>query len=78
MKFLAATERTENRVNQTGEETFGMLYFADIKTFDSILHSEMKCIHVLDELPAEWTYPLIQPLLIQEYQRRIKESQLSH
>ncbi len=68
----------KNRVNQTGEETFGMLYFADIKTFDNILHSEMKCIHLLDELPTEWTYPQIQPLLIQEYQSRIKEAKLSH
>ena len=68
----------KNRVNQTGEETFGMLYFADIKTFDNILHSEMKCIHLLDELPTKWTYPQIQPLLIQEYQSRIKEAKLSH
>lgn len=59
--------------NFDGEETFGMLYFADIKSFEKELHSEIEKIVVLDDLPEEWTYPLIQPRLIEEYQRRIKE-----
>lgn len=29
-----------------------------------------KKVVLLDELPDEWTYPLIQPLLIAEYERR--------
>lgn len=60
----------KNRVNETGEETYGMLYYADIKTFEEDLHSEMEKIVLLDTLPADWTYPLIQPLLIDEYERR--------
>ncbi|MCI9441064.1 MAG: NUDIX domain-containing protein [Ruminococcus sp.] len=60
----------KNRVNETGEETYGMLYYADIKTFAEDLHSEMEKIVLLDTLPADWTYPLIQPLLIDEYERR--------
>jgi len=60
----------KNRVNQTGEETFGMLFFADIQMFESELHSEMECVFLFDKLPTEWTYPLIQPLLIDEYLRR--------
>ena len=60
----------KTRVNESGEETFGMLYYADIQTFDKKLHSEMEQVVLLDELPAKWTYPLIQPLLIQEFQRR--------
>lgn len=51
-------------------ETFGMLYFADIKSFESELHSEIEKIELFDELPIKWTYPLIQPLLIKELQRR--------
>lgn len=62
----------KNRVNQTGAETFGMLFFADIQTFESELHSEMDSIFFFDTLPTEWTYPLIQPLLIKEYLRRVK------
>lgn len=60
----------KNRVNQTGEETYGMLYFADIKKFNEQLDSEMERIELFDELPDKWTYPLIQPLLIQEYLKR--------
>lgn len=61
----------KNRVNETGEETYGMLFFADIKEFDDELHSEIEEIVLFDELPSEWTYPSIQPLLIEEYQRRL-------
>ena len=61
----------KNRVNETGEETYGMLFFADIKEFDDELHSEIEKIVLFDELPSEWTYPSIQPLLIEEYQRRL-------
>lgn len=60
----------KNRVNKTGEETYGMLYFADIHSFDTTLKSEMELVKFFDELPTEWTYPLIQPLLIKEYLRR--------
>lgn len=60
----------KNRVNSTGEETYGMLFFADIKSFEKELHSEMECIHLFEELPSQWTYPLIQPFLIEEYLRR--------
>lgn len=61
----------KNRVNQTGEEAYGMLYFAEIQTFDKELHSEIERVCLFDELPTEWTYPLIQPLLIEEYLRRM-------
>lgn len=61
----------KTRVNESGEESFGMLYFADIKQFETELHSEIECIELFDELPKAWTYPLIQPLLIEEYMRRM-------
>ena len=46
-------------------ETFGMLYFADIKKFEGELHSEIEKIIITEELPTEWTYPLIQPKLME-------------
>lgn len=52
------------------KETFGMLFFADVTAFESELHSEIEKIYLLDELPSEWTYPLIQPKLINEIIRR--------
>lgn len=56
--------------NFDGVETFGMLYFADIKKFESELHSEIEKIELFDELPTNWTYPLIQPELLKEFARR--------
>jgi 8-oxo-dGTP diphosphatase len=61
----------KTRVNETGEESFGMLYFANIYSFEKELKSEIERIELFDELPGEWTYPLIQPLLIVEYIQRM-------
>lgn len=58
------------RVNQTGEETFGMLYYAEIRKFEQELYSEIEKVELFEELPEAWTYPDIQPLLIREYLRR--------
>ena len=63
-----------NRVNPMGKETFGMLYAAQIKAFAGALHSEMECIRLFQNLPEQWTYPLIQPLLIEEYLKRSKDN----
>ena len=60
--------------NFDGVETFGMLYFADIKRFESELHSEIEKIELFDELPDNWTYPLIQPELLKEFSRRESEN----
>lgn len=50
-------------------ETFGMLYFADIKRFEGELHSEIEKIIITDKLPEIWTYPLIQPFLIEHAEK---------
>lgn len=60
----------KNRINDTGEQMYGMLYFAKITKFEDELHSEIEKVCFLDELPKEWTYPLIQPILIKEAIRR--------
>ena len=57
----------KTRVNDMGEESFGLLCYAEITEFATELHSEMEKIVLLDELPEEWTYPLIQPKLIENY-----------
>lgn len=60
----------KTRVNENlGDETFGMLYFADIVSFEA-LHSEIEKILITDELVDNWTYPLIQPKLIKEAKNR--------
>lgn len=56
--------------NFNGEETFGMLYYADIHSFEPELHSEIERIVITDQLVDQRTYPLIQPKLIDEAKRR--------
>lgn len=56
--------------NFDGQESFGMLYFAQIETFEAQLHSEIEKIILTEELPEHWTYPEIQPRLIEEAKRR--------
>lgn len=49
----------KNRINETGEETFGKLYYAEIESFAEEIHSEIEKTVLLDSLPTNWTYPLI-------------------
>lgn len=56
--------------NFDGQETFGTLFLADIFSLENELHSEIESICLLDGLPEKWTYPLIQPKLIEEAKRR--------
>ena len=57
-------------VNDGNIETFGMLYFAEIHAFEEELHSEIEKIYLLNNLPSNWTYPMIQPYLIKEIIKR--------
>lgn len=60
----------KTRVNENVDnETFGMLYVADIFSFEEI-HSEIEKIIITDKLEYDWTYPLIQPKLMKEAQPR--------
>lgn len=59
-------------LNYDGQETFGMLFYADVKTFEKELHSEIERIVIRDDLPEAWTYPQIQPYLIREALRRMR------
>ena len=55
---------------EEGTETFGKLYFADVTEFEGQLHSEIEKVILTDELVDNWTYPLIQPKLLEEAQKR--------
>lgn len=53
-------------VEREGIESFGMLYFADIYEFEKLPALEIEVIKLFTDLPEEWTYPLIQPKLIEK------------
>lgn len=55
---------------EEGTETFGKLYIADVTEFEEQLHSEIEKIIFTEELIDNWTYPLIQPKLLEEARRR--------
>ena len=56
--------------NFDGKETFGMLFYADVKTFEKELHNEIEKIIFTEDLVENWTYPNIQPKLIEEVKKR--------
>lgn len=61
----------KTRVNEkVDDETFGMLFIAEITSFEKELHSEIESILVTEQLVDNWTYPLIQPKLMEEAKRR--------
>lgn len=55
-------------VKKNDEESFGMLYFAEIEVFEELPMLEIEKIELFDGLPEKWTYPLIQPKLIEKVQ----------
>lgn len=59
--------------DDSGAESFGMLYYAEILEFENELKFEIESIHFFDCFPDKWTYPHIQPKLMEEviYRRNI-------
>ena len=53
----------DNGIRNT-EETHGMLYYAEITRFDELPGFEIEKIQFFEEMPEAWTYPEIQPLLL--------------
>lgn len=62
---------------RNGEDaSFGMLYFAQIESLRSLPDyeiAEVKCFDVLPEAREFWTYPDIQPYLIQKLDSFMRE-----
>jgi len=61
----------KTRVNEKcDDESYGMLFYADIYDFEKELHSEIEKIFISEDLVENWTYPLIQPKLLEEAEKR--------
>lgn len=50
--------------NNVDDETFEMLFIANVLSFKEI-YSEIEKIILVDELIDNWTYPLIQPKMVE-------------
>lgn len=59
------------------QETFGMLYYADIAEFDALPEYEIEKVVLMEELPLNWTYPDIQPKLIEKINCALRSMPIS-
>ena len=75
---LCCSRRAQGRISEMVEvkfydnvddESFGMLFLSDRVSFEEI-HNEIERILITDELVDNWTYPLIQPKLLEEARNR--------
>lgn len=57
----------------SGEATYGMLYFAEIQEFFKLPDSEMECIQFFDGVPGELTWPEFQPALLHRVEEALGE-----
>lgn len=55
--------------NFDGNETFGMLFYAEISEFENELYCEIEKTVISDKMPTDWTYPEIQPALLKEIRK---------
>lgn len=61
----------KTKINEhSDDESYGMLFVADIFDFEKELYSEIEKILITEHLVENWTYPLIQPKLLGEAERR--------
>ncbi|GAA0121885.1 NUDIX domain-containing protein [Clostridium faecium] len=56
--YSVERDKTENYT-----ESFGELFYAEIKEIEKLPQFEIKEINLFKEIPTELTYPLIQPFL---------------
>jgi len=52
------------------DDSYGMLFFAEIESFEDELHYEIEKIILTDNLNIHWTYKEIMPLLLEEAKKR--------
>lgn len=53
-------------VIKENSETYGMLYYGEITEFGMLPDMEIERVELFAELPVKWTYPMIQPPLIEK------------
>lgn len=61
----SVTDRRSEEKNDD-EKSFGMLYFASITALGELPPLEIERIELFDAFPEPWTYPEIQPKLLQK------------
>ena len=52
-------------VDDEGTVTYGMFYFAEIEKFGQLPELEIERVELMETLPEAWSYPQIQPYLLE-------------
>lgn len=67
----------EQEGEQPEKVSYGMLYYAKVKKLSIELNYEIERVYLLDKMPPaeRLTYPQIQPLLVEEFERRTKHGE---
>jgi 8-oxo-dGTP diphosphatase len=55
----------EEKPDNGDKESYGMLFYAEIKEFGALPDMEMESINFFEDVPKNLTYPLIQPELVE-------------
>ncbi|WFR55020.1 NUDIX domain-containing protein [Anaerocolumna sp. AGMB13025] len=55
----------EEEADYEVKESYGMLFYAEIKEFGKLPDMEMEYIDFFEDIPKNLTYPLIQPALVE-------------
>lgn len=63
-QICAYSVSDQETVDGKRDETYGMLFYADITRFDQLPDYEIEKVELFDQLPECWTYPKIQPVLL--------------
>ncbi len=65
ISIYSVIRNDENRDNSKAE-SFGMLFYANIKAFEKLPDYEIEKIEFFDKIPENLTYPEIQPKLLEK------------
>lgn len=64
-------------VDNGESESFGQLFYAEIKDLDELANSEIDAIQLFDDIPENLTYPLIQPYLFKKVEEYHTSNQIT-
>lgn len=72
-KLGAYSVCSDDSLEEKSKKSYGMLYYADITEFTSLPDYEIEKVVLSEELPDCWTYPDIQPKLLEKVSAMISQ-----
>lgn len=70
--FVYSIHGNDGVIHNTNKR-FGMVYYAEVKSFDTLPSFEMEKIELFEEIPTELTYPAVHPLIMAKVDEILSE-----